>query len=189
MCRAGVGSEALEDRGWLLRGGHKVLQYPGCTHHLGSLWANPPGQREIAPPATSSSSFPLPVVTVTLALLGVRLRLGGINFSQVSIFPDTGQPEELSLLVQFQRRPRDWEVLGCGGVDEAPLQLTPRWGGSQAGRSSEVVRRQKGCCPAKACADGHGAGLGPRHSVLSPQSMLGVCRERLFIFLAYSPLG
>lgn len=77
---------------------------------------------EIALPATSSSSFPVPAVTVTL---GVRLRLGGINFGQVSIFPDAGQPEELSLLVVFQKRPRGWEVLGCGGVDEAPLQKPP----------------------------------------------------------------
>lgn len=47
--------------------------------------------------------------------------MGGINFVQVSIFPDAGQPEELSLLVLFQRRPRGWEVLGCGSVDKAPL--------------------------------------------------------------------
>lgn len=94
---------------------------PGCTHHLGSLWANPPGRGEIALPATSSSSFPLPVVTVTLAVLGVRLRLGGINFVRVSIFPDAGQPKGLSLLVLFQGRPRGWEVLGCGGVDKEPL--------------------------------------------------------------------
>lgn len=99
----------------------QARQCSGCTHHLGSLWANPLGRGEIALPATSSSSFPLPVVTVTSALLGVRLRLGGINFVQVSIFPDSGQPEELSLLVLFQRRPRGWEVLGCGGVDKAPL--------------------------------------------------------------------
>lgn len=50
------------------------------------------------------------------------MRLGGINFVQVSIFPDAGQPEELSLLVLFQGRPRGWEVLGCGGVDKVPLQ-------------------------------------------------------------------
>ena len=57
----GEGLEAL--RAW---------QGPGCTHHLGSLWANPLGRGEVALPATSSSSFPLPVVTVTSALLGVR---------------------------------------------------------------------------------------------------------------------
>lgn len=48
--------------------------------------------------------------------------MGGINFVQVSIFPDAGQPEELSLLVLFQRRPRGWEVLGCGSVDKVPLR-------------------------------------------------------------------
>lgn len=50
------------------------------------------------------------------------MRLGGISFVQVSIFPDAGQPEELPLLVLFQGRPRGWEVLGCGGVDKVPLQ-------------------------------------------------------------------
>lgn len=125
-------------------GARGAWQGSGCTHHLSSLWANPPGRGEIARPATSSSSFPLPVVTVTSALLGVRLRLGGIDFVQVSIFPDAGQPEELSLLVLFQRRPRGWEVRGCGSVDKAPLQPASQAGGSGSGSRSEVVEKEKG---------------------------------------------
>ena len=54
--------------------------------------------------------------------------MGGIDFVQVSIFPDAGQPEELSLLVLFQRRLRGWEVLGWGSVDQAPLQAAS-WAG------------------------------------------------------------
>lgn len=72
------------------------------------------------------------------------MRLGGISFVQVSIFPDAGQPEELSLLVLFQRRPRGWEVRGCGSVDKAPLQPASQAGGSGSGRRSEVVEKEKG---------------------------------------------
>lgn len=42
---------------------------------------------------------------------GVRLRWGGRHLGQVSLFPHVGQPEDLSLLVGFQKRPRGWE--GC----------------------------------------------------------------------------
>lgn len=71
------------------------------------------------------------------------MRLGGINFVQVSIFPDAGQPEELSLLVLFQRRPRGWEVLGCGSVDKVPLRPASRQGGSGSGRRSDMVEKEK----------------------------------------------
>lgn len=134
----------------------RAQQRSGCAHHLSSLWANPLGRGEIARPATSSSSFPLPVVTVTSALLGVRLRLGGINFVQVSIFPDAGQPEELSLLVPFQRRLRGREVRGRGRVDKAPLQPASRaeweWGREELGGGGE----REGGCPARGCHNGFG---------------------------------
>lgn len=169
--------------------GPGAQQRSGCTHHLSSLWANPLGRGEIAPPATSSSSFPLPVVTVTSALLGVRLRLGGINFVQVSIFPDAGQPEELSLLVLFQRRLRGWEVRGCGRVDKAPLQPASQaeceWGREELRGGGE----REGAALPGAVIMALGAGLRPRPWVLTSQSMLGVHGEKLFIFLAQSPFG
>ena len=70
--------------------------------------------------------------------------MGGINFVRVSISPDAGQPEELSLLVWFQRRPRGWEVLGCGRVDRAPLQPASQAAGRGSGRSSKVVDQETG---------------------------------------------
>lgn len=94
---------------------------------------------------------------------GESLRLGGISFVQVSIFPDAGQPEELSLLVLFQRRPRGWEVLGCGSVDKgtslASLPGRVGWvreklrGGGEGGR-------------ARACA--HGCGCWSLAQALGP---------------------
>lgn len=91
------------------------------------------------------------------------MRLGGINFVQVSIFPDTGQPEVLSLLVLFQGRPRGREVLGCGRVDKLPLQPASQegWGGS--GRNSEVVEKEKVVLPGPVpMAVGAGLRPGPR---------------------------
>lgn len=115
--------------------------------------------------------------------------MGGINFVRVSISPDAGQPEELSLLVQFQRRPRGWEVLGCGRVDRAPLQPA-----SQAGRAWVREKLQggepgDGAAPARAYAGGRGCWSPAHPLVLSSRSMPGMQAGRLFIFLACSPFG
>lgn len=105
--------------------------------------------------------------------------MGGINFVRVSVSLDAGQPEELSLLVLFQRRPRGWEVLGCGGVDRAPLQpASQAWWEKLRGGEGERAALP-GPVPRAV-----GAGPRPRPSVLSSQSMPGVQGERLLIFLA-----
>lgn len=114
--------------------------------------------------------------------------MGGINFVQVSIFPDAGQPEELSLLVLFQRRPRGREVLGCGGVDKAPLQPA-----SQAGWGWVREKLRGGGEGEKAALPGPvpmavSAGLWPGPWSWAPRACWE-CTERLFIFLAQSPFG
>lgn len=69
--------------------------------------------------------------------------MGGIDFVQVSIFPDAGQPEELSLLVLFQRRLRDWRCVGAAVLTRHLSSQPPRPSGSGA-ESSEVVEKEKG---------------------------------------------
>lgn len=103
--------------------GLRAWRGSGCMHHLSSLWANPLGRGEIAPPATSSGSFPLPVVTVTSALLGVRLRLGGINFCPGFYFPSCGSARGAVTSGSVSK-----EAEGLGGA-----WVRPRWPGTSPG--------------------------------------------------------
>ena len=93
--------------------------------------------------------------------------MGGINFVRVSVSPDAGQPEELSLLVLFQRRPRGWEVLGCGRVDKAPLQPASQAGWEWVREKLQGGGEGEGATLPGPVLRAVGAGLQPRPSVLS----------------------
>ena len=96
-----------------------------------------------------------------LGLVGGEVEVGRNQLCPGFYFPRCGQPEELSLLVLFQRRPRGWEVLGCGRVDKAPRQPDSQAGWEGVRETLWVVEERKG----RPC---QGLGRGPWGLVSGP---------------------
>lgn len=98
--------------------------------------------------------------------------------------PDAGQPEELPLLVQFQRRPRAWEVLGVEALMRHLSSSRPE-GQCALRRSLKVVWREEGGCSAKIRGQSAGVGPGLDPVLLTVPEVHG---ERMLTFLAGVPL-
>lgn len=101
-----------------------------------------------------------------LSPVGSEVEVGWDQFCQVFLFPDAGQPEELSLLVLFQKRPRGQEVLGCGRVDKAPLR-SASWAGWELVRERQQGGGEGDRAAGPECADGRGYWFLARPFILS----------------------
>lgn len=117
---------------------------------------------------------------------------GGRNHFQPGFWIlEAGQPEELSLLVPFPRRPGAWEASGVVALMRHPSSSLLGVQGVcvcvqyDLKRSLKLVMEEEVDVSARICFVGQSAGLGPLPVLLTMSEGHG---ERILIFLADVPL-